>query len=150
MHDLKYAKHTVSLHSDMHSDLVRMYAEHYGARDIWTQRGLSVAGDGWKGTSEQIVGTAELSQTEFYNDFLAPFDIPHAMWAIVQKSPGRTVNLGIYRSQRRGPFSSESLELLEVLEPHLKRAFHLHLQISELKSRTEGIAASLDVLAIGA
>ncbi len=152
MHDLRHEKHSVSLHSGMPAELIPLYEQHYGACDIWAQRALSVVGEGWKGTSERICSIHELSRTEFYNDFLVPFQISHAMWGIVQKSPQRIVNLGIYRNRNKGASDERELELiefLEFLEPHLRRAFQLHLQFSELKSQGEHMAASLDMLSVG-
>jgi DNA-binding CsgD family transcriptional regulator len=133
----------------MNPDMIRIYADYYGTRDIWAQRALSGAAEGWKGTSESVCNLNELSRTEFYNDFLLPFEIPHAIWGVVQRTPRRIVNIGIYRNGRKGPFNERNLELIEFLGPHLKRAFHLHLQISELKSRSEDMAASLNMLAFG-
>jgi DNA-binding CsgD family transcriptional regulator len=50
---------------------------------------------------------------------------------------------------RCGPFFCRNLELLRFLGPHLQRAFRLHLQLSELRARTESLEQAVDMLATG-
>lgn len=72
-----------------------------------------------------------------------------SMWGVVENSPSRIINIGLYRDLRRQPFESRNLDLLRFLAPHLERAFRLHVQLSELKARADNLQHAVDMLATG-
>ncbi len=148
MHDMHCEQHSVSMQFGVSEDMSRLYAEYYGARDLWYQRAHAVTYSGWLGTSEQICPVQELRCSEFYSDFLRHHDMGHALWSVVEQSTSRITNLGVYRGTNANPFDNASRELLRFLTPHLKQAFKIHLQLADLKSRSESLAAALDAVAV--
>jgi DNA-binding CsgD family transcriptional regulator len=103
----------------------------------------------WIGTSEQLCPFRELSRSEYYNDFLKSLGIDHAAFVLLQRTRHGDAILGIYRSRRQGEFDESALDVLRLLLPHVQRAFNLHLKISDLKARTGGLTAALDMMPTG-
>jgi DNA-binding CsgD family transcriptional regulator len=149
MHDNPSGVHTVARNWEVDPEGTRLYQEHYGALDIWAMRAAGLSLQSWVGTSEQLCPFGEFSRSEYYNDFLQSLGIDHAAFALLRRASYGDAVLGIYRSQRRGEFGESELDLLRFLMPHVQRAFSLHLQISDLKARTGGITAALDMLPTG-
>src|SRR5207244_10543421 len=108
-------------------------------RDLWMQKATPHIYAGWLATSEEICPLEELVRSEFYNDYLQPNEMAHAMWGVIENSPARIINIGIYRDLRKRPFRGGHLNLLRLLAPHLDRAFRLHLQLSALKPRPHNL-----------
>ena len=149
LHDLKHGDHSASLQWGIDPAAVRLYQEHFGKCDVWMRRAAPLAYTGWLATSQEICSLTELSRSEFYNEYLRPNDMAYAMWGVMENSPSRIINIGLYRDLRRQPFENKDLELLRFLDPHLERAFRLHLQLSELKTRGDNLQHAIDMLATG-
>jgi len=147
MYDSSNAQSVMSREWGFHPEVAHLYAAHYGAIDIW--RSAVTASSDWVGISEQFVPASVLARSEFYNDLLLPYGIPHGIFAMVERGPTRVANLSICRGARYGPFEEKNLELVRFLKPHIQRAFKLHFQLSELRARSEGIEATLNMLATG-
>jgi DNA-binding CsgD family transcriptional regulator len=149
LHDLGHGDHSVSLQWGIDPAAVRLYQEHFGSCDIWMRKAAPLAYAGWLATSQEVCSVEELARSEFYNDYLRPNDMAHAMWGVIENSPSRIINIGLYRDLRRQPFRSKDLELLRFLVPHMDRAFRLHLQLSGLKARADNLQHAIDMLATG-
>jgi DNA-binding CsgD family transcriptional regulator/PAS domain-containing protein len=128
---------------------VEFSTAHYGAVDLWAKRAAQLPVQKWIGTSEQLCPFGEFSRSEYYNDFLRPLDIDHAVFGLLHRTPRGDAVLGLYRSQKRGQFDESVLDLLRFVMPHVQRAFDLHLRILDLKARTGGLSAALDMMPMG-
>jgi DNA-binding CsgD family transcriptional regulator len=149
MHDNPCGVHTVARNWEVDPEGTRLYQEHYGAVDVWANRAASLSMQKWIGTSEQLCPFRELSRSEYYNDFLKSLGIDHAAFVLLQRTRHGDAILGIYRSRRQGEFDESALDVLRLLLPHVQRAFNLHLKISDLKARTGGLTAALDMMPTG-
>jgi DNA-binding CsgD family transcriptional regulator/PAS domain-containing protein len=148
MHDTTHAVHTVLRDWGLNPDLKKLYQEYYGKIDEWALKAPKFSDQknlGWVGTSEQVCPFEELVNTEYYNDFLIPSDVPYAMFGMIERRESRMASVSVYRSAKVGAFESSELELLRLLDPHIRRAFRLHIQLSEMKARTEGLERALDL-----
>jgi DNA-binding CsgD family transcriptional regulator len=58
-------------------------------------------------------------------------------------------SVSLFRGSSASEFRVSDLEPLKLLIPHIQRAFKLHFQFSELKARTEGMEAALNMLTAG-
>src|SRR5438270_7074236 len=108
LHDMKQGEHSVSLQWGVDAAAIRSYGEYYGKCDIWARKAAPLIYTGWLGTSEELSPIEELVRSEFYNDYLKPNDMAHAMWGVIENSPSRLINIGLYRDLRR-PFRSKDL-----------------------------------------
>ena len=148
MHSFGLDKYTIYSSWELDPEANRLYQEHYGAIDIWGQRGLSILA-GRVCNSEELSPLAELSTTEIYNDFLARFGIEHGLFGVAVNSGSRWASVGLYRDSTGSAFGDCELETLRFLAPHLERTFKLHFQFSELHARSEGLETAFDMLPTG-
>jgi hypothetical protein len=65
-------------------EATRQYERDYGGGGPWFHA-VSRSPD-WIGPSEQFVPLAELERTAFYNELIAPCEIPHALLAMVERA----------------------------------------------------------------
>lgn len=147
LYDFKGAQATVALQWRVDPEATRLYEEHYGAVDAWRDAALKAFE--WLGTSERFLPFEELKRTEIYNELYGPYDIPHAIFAAIERSPSRLMHFGIYRGLRKGAFDDKNLEVLRFLRPHIQRAYRLHSELSASRNRSAGLQAALDSLAAG-
>jgi DNA-binding CsgD family transcriptional regulator len=148
MHSFGLDKYTIYCSWELDPEANRLYQEHYGAIDIWGQRGLSMLA-GRVCNSEELSPLAELSTTEIYNDFLARFGIEHGLFGVAVNSGSRWASVGLYRDSTRSAFGNCELETLRFLAPHIQRAFELHFQFSQLRAQSAGLERALDMLPTG-
>jgi DNA-binding CsgD family transcriptional regulator/GAF domain-containing protein len=147
LHDVRHRESGISLQWGLDESAVRSYWQYFGGRDLWLQKAAPLAQEGWLATSEEICSVEELGRSEFYNDYLRANGIgAQAMWGVLENSPSRIINVGLYRDLGR-PFGAGDLELLRFLSPHIMRAFRLHLQFSELKARADSLQYAIDSVA---
>ena len=145
MHDMRQQSHTISRSWRIDPENIRLYNEHYGSKDVWLTKGFD-APLGWTGISEELCTLDEFSKSEFYNDFLLPLgNVRHAMFGIIEKGEFNFGNVALLRPPSEEPFGSDELQLLQFLIPHIQRAFHLHFQISDLKSRNKSLQTAFDM-----
>lgn len=83
----------------------------------------------------------EFYKTEFYNDWARSLDIHHGACGTVFHGNGVKVQLLVQRTKTQGCFGDTETQLLNSLNPHLRRALFLSQQISgmrqELNARTQ-------------
>jgi DNA-binding CsgD family transcriptional regulator len=144
LHDFSDSQSLVARQWGIDPEATRRYEEYYGAVDVWRQR---VSASPLRlGTSEQFLAFSELDRTEFYNDLLTPYGIPHAIFGVIEKSASRVATLSVYRGLAAGAFGENSLSLVRFLEPHIKRAYRLHSELSASRNRGDGLQSALDSL----
>lgn len=107
------------------------YAAYYGNFDVWAQ---AVTRDGLppKGSlidTDEVVSARDLQRSEFYNDYLKPYDIARCLVAIVDdgKLPGfPRVRLSITRSEGQRPFDDKEKATLGAMQQLLRTVIRLH------------------------
>lgn len=148
MHDQNHELHTVSASWRVDPEATRLYQEHYGSLDVWAMRAPSRPA-GTVCTSESLYPYAEFTETGFYNDFMVRYGMAHGMFGLIENNGTRVANLGLYRSPRSNEFRPSDLEIIDLLIPHIRRAFKLHFRLSELEARTSSVERALDMLSAG-
>lgn len=129
-------------------DATRQYEKKYGAGGGPWFQAVSCSAD-WIGPSQHFVPFRDLQRTSFYKEIVEPYEIPHALLAMIERSPSRIVSLSIYRSWQAGSFEERNLDIMRFLRPHIQRAYRLHTEFSKAQSRTNGLLAALDALSSG-
>lgn len=149
LHDLHQGAHAVSVFWAMDPAATRLYNEYYGQRDVWMQKAAPLVSSGWIGTSEEICPMSELKRSEFYNDYLEPYKMAHAIWGVLHNSRTQIVHIGLYRDLRRRAFGGEHIDVLRFLAPHVSRAFRVHAHLFDLKSQAADLQCAIDRLTTG-
>src|SRR5262249_52229711 len=96
---------------------IKSYEEYFASINPWWvgrtfQRGMVEVG-------EQILSDRELVRTEFYNDFLRPQDRFYRCGVLIAQDEPTTSYISALRPRCAGSFTSNEVELIEYLAPHL-------------------------------
>jgi DNA-binding CsgD family transcriptional regulator len=140
--------YTVSSSWHLDPEASRLYQEHYGPLDIWAVR-ARLRPSGRVLTSGSLCRQSEFRVSEIYNDLMSRYNIEHGLFGMVENSPRRLAAVSLYRSASGPEFQASEIKVLELLSPHIRRAFKLHFQFSELKTEAAGFSAAFDMLATG-
>jgi DNA-binding CsgD family transcriptional regulator/PAS domain-containing protein len=125
------------------------YNEYYGALDSWFRCGRHLLITGHVVPGQKLCPDSILERSEFYNDFLRPLDSFHEFCGVISNEPDQMSLLTCMRPREADPFGAEETTLLQVLLPHLQRAFVLQRQIGALRSKAESAENILDRLPVG-
>jgi DNA-binding CsgD family transcriptional regulator len=71
---------------------------------------------------DEVIARDKLEHTEFYNDFLARDGLHHGVNMFVFDDERDLGDLRIWRARGRPEFSARDTDLLDALEPYLRRA----------------------------
>lgn len=105
----------------------RAYAEHYVRTSPYVLRGLERLEVGRARLSEAVISVAELETTEYYNDFARPRGLGnYAAGVIIERSAKRSIALSLCDHRDDTDRRDQQLWLLDILTPHIERAFRLH------------------------
>jgi DNA-binding CsgD family transcriptional regulator len=145
MHDYGNSNYTLSSSWRVDPESLRLYGEHYYALDVWA-RGALERRPGDVCTSQSLCPQPEVRLSEIYSDFMVEAGIEHGMFGLLENSKSRLASVSLYRDKSCPEFTETDLKILELLTPHVQRAFKLHLQFSELRSRSAGFESALNTI----
>jgi DNA-binding CsgD family transcriptional regulator/PAS domain-containing protein len=91
----------------------------------------------------------EMKRSWFYQEVLKKQDIMYGGGCLLLRTPTLHGMIMLNRSERVGPFSEHSLDLLRVLVPHLSRVMQITLEMNAIARERETFAAMLDVISTG-
>ncbi|HTZ46054.1 MAG TPA: LuxR C-terminal-related transcriptional regulator [Verrucomicrobiae bacterium] len=148
MHNASQGGYTISSSWGVDPLSARLYHEHYSSMDVWATRGLCKPA-GVVCNSEELCSREELKTTEIYNDFMRRFGMEYGMFSVIENAQSRWASISLFREDASNSFETSELELLQFLDPHLRRAFGLHFQLSNLKARSNGFEKALEMLQTG-
>jgi DNA-binding CsgD family transcriptional regulator len=148
MHNAGQEIYTVARAWQVDPAATRVYESHFHKMDLWAHRGLRKPA-GTVCSSEELATRGEIEATEHYNDFMTKFDIEYGMFGVVENSASRWASVSLFRSRSRCEFQLNDVETLEFLTPHVRRAFKLHFQLSEAKSRSTNLIEAVDAVPDG-
>ena len=146
-HDLKLNQVTWAEFVGMDPDSIDAYQRYYSKIDARYAPGLKFP-TGTVLTEGTIMDMRELRKTEFYQDFLRPYDIPHIAASILRTDP-QFVAISVQGTRHRGSFGTEELERLKILVPHLARATLIGNSLGAYQNRIDTVWQLLDNLAAG-
>src|SRR5262249_34184101 len=137
LHDFSNPQSLVSRQWNVDPNATPAYEKHYFFLDEWRKE-LTPNSD-LLGTSERLVPLEKIKRTEFYNDFLLPNRMPHGLFGIIGRPKVGLAHLSIFRDSRGGPFGTKDVDVIQLLEPHMQRAYKLHTEIAAIRGHTAGL-----------
>ncbi len=140
--------YTASSSWQLDPESTRLYQDYYGPLDIWAVRARSRPSS-LVLTSESLCPQSEFRTSEIYNDLMSRYGIEHGLFGMAENSQSRLAAVSLYRDASGSEFQASDVKVLELLSPHIRRAFKLHFQLSELKAHAAGFSAALDMLSTG-
>jgi DNA-binding CsgD family transcriptional regulator len=130
----------------------RSYTEFFHRRDILLHRFVAAkqAHGDWIGTSQSVISDQEYRSSPFYNEYLRPQGLLHHCAAALGGLDGSIQGgVGMLRDPREQPFDKDTVTLLTMLAPHLKRALNTQHALSLERNRIEELKMGADSLGMG-
>jgi DNA-binding CsgD family transcriptional regulator len=90
---------------------------------------------------DEVIPRRQLERTEFYNDFLARDGLHHGVNMFIFDGVRDLGDLRIWRARGRPDFSARDIDLLDALEPHVRRALVRCGRCDDLTQRESEVAA---------
>lgn len=140
------AQSQVSLQCERYDPaMIEVYAAHYYDKNAWLP-GIARSQIGKANYSESYCSTEELIKTEFFNDWIRPQEeIGGGGGIVLFNDGGRFVVLGgNIRFRDRDRKERQWIDLLDMLAPHLRRAFQSWRALAEAQRVGQGYQEALD------
>ena len=99
------------------------YNEHYSKINVWRENGRHLYVQGRAFRDEEAYSRTALKHTEFYNDCLVPIGVTRSLAGVIARAGDEVLVLTGLRNERRPPFGEVEAKTVELLLPHLKRAY---------------------------
>ena len=137
---------------------IQRYNEYYCQHDVVVEAGMHTLTQRrqWIGPLEEVLPEQKLEQSEIYNDHYRGMDMHYATCLMMAKAgPYSALGLAAWRPKSAGPYKTEQVHLVELLAPHLERAFVLHSRLMGMSGEIIGLHSALDatniaVISLGA
>jgi len=121
-------------------DKNREWAEYWHKNDLWVERCMA-RGISKIHTSQNLMSKAEFEASGFYQEWLRSLDIYHLVGTVFPIYSKVTGAFGIHRPKDATCFEPEECRRVVTLLPHLRRAFSMHMRLTDtgyaIKSATD-------------
>jgi DNA-binding CsgD family transcriptional regulator len=108
------------------------YTRYYASRNVLWKNIVQQSLNGVL-TDRMVMSRAELTRSEFYNDFLRPQGSEELMCFIGTLHNGFCTSLVLGREERYGPWRPKDMKALTRIVPHLNRSLGINRQIGHLR-----------------
>jgi DNA-binding CsgD family transcriptional regulator len=139
---------TVSSFMGLDAATVTRYKEQYASLNVWLPNALDVA-EGALTFSSALYPDNMLKRTEFYDVFLRPNDLFHAVGSSVVKQGATDVRISFVRPESAGEYTSRERHLLKELMPHVRNAVVLHRELFRSRALAASGMAALELVPVG-
>lgn len=131
--------------SGVEPDYERKYLDYYhNVNPVWQRASSTPAGT--VQTDTMVIPRSELSQTEFFNDFLAPQRMESMLNAVVLMEQGRQTIVSVRRHRQ---FETDDVDLYKLLAPHLQRAVQINIKLARAELKHQASVETLNHLEEG-
>ena len=103
-------------------------------------------------SSDMVDPRPDLVRTRFYREYMQPQGLaaePPLCHVIASAQARPLAGMVIYRREGGRPFAPEDFELLDLLAPHLARAYRIHCRLGEARHEGRALREVLDRLPSG-
>lgn len=121
------------------------YASRYFALDPFVQLPA-----GEVVTLHEFVPPEQLERSEFYRNFLQPFDAVYNLGVDIREADRLYVRFRVCRSAKTGDFSAADRRFCERLVPHLQAAVRMHAELDLVRAERSVYAGAMDDLTMAA
>jgi DNA-binding CsgD family transcriptional regulator len=129
---------------------IKSYAGYWGQHDIWYIGAVRNGriGVGLVNQDHQLIDHREFEQSPFFNEYLKPLNIERMMNVCLAEPDGGygPVAMSFYRGLGAEPFSTENVELLSRVAPHLTIAIQNQLAAQALRILTAAYQDAVDTV----
>ena len=122
---------------------VHSYDAHYAAKNPWQARVMRQP-LGIAKSAEFLVSSAELTRTEFFNDWLRPQGLATGVGLVLQRDGSRFLSISVLYPRHTEAADPDAIDRLQRLAPHIMRVVQLNRQIAVLEARAQAAELALD------
>ena len=140
---------TIATFGEPPPSALKRYQSYYAERNPWLRDGVAKLQSGAVVTGDELCSEDALMRSEFYNDFLRPLRLRHAVFAILEGTPEPLTYLLALRPSGRKPFGNVERRRLSRITPHLVRAMRIHAKLEATQSHERTAAEVMDRLPLG-
>jgi DNA-binding CsgD family transcriptional regulator len=140
-----------SVHCQVGADpggIVR-YESYYAPRNIFIAARPDLTFSGAIRNGEAIVPDRDAMRTEYFNDFLRPLGVLHAIGLVPFRSERVMALLSLMRRIGAPSYSAADFALLERFMPHLQRALAIHRRLESVDLAQAAASEVLDGMPVG-
>jgi DNA-binding CsgD family transcriptional regulator len=124
---------------------MKSLGDHYNTVNVWA-RNESLLKPGQTVTGSMLFPAQHLPDTEWYNDWLRPQGLFHALGGLIVQDGPWAVKFSGLRSRGKGDYQGTELSLYQVLLPHLMRAARVQRRFAFLHGLSTSSLGLLDAL----
>jgi DNA-binding CsgD family transcriptional regulator len=125
------------------------YEAYYAPRNIFIGARPDLTFSGAIRNGEAIVPDREAVKTEYFNDFLRPLGVLHAIGMVPFRSGSTFSLMSLMRRIGAPSFSDADFELLARFMPHLQRAVAIHRRLEAVDLAQAAASEVLDGMPVG-
>jgi DNA-binding CsgD family transcriptional regulator len=125
------------------------YVSHYAAINPWIEAERDMPA-GTAVTSEQLVDDESFIKSAFYNEWLAPQGLRHALGSVILRKNRTLFKMTLVRPHSYGPYDAGDLDVFCGFCRHFARALELREHLSDMRWRDGVHKELLEGLSVGA
>jgi len=129
----------------MNQEFIDLYNDYYGSVNVWRKRGRHLYTTGRVIQDEELCSRSFLVRSEFFNDYLVPNHGTRSLAAVIWGDEGSAVTLAAQRDEGQPSWTPEDRRTVEVLLPHVTRAY----KTAERMQTLDSAAAVVNALTYG-
>jgi len=148
-HDYETATGRLEQLINIDTDYVASYESRYAGRDAWLRQEEYFRSPGAVWSGQQIVPDEEIVTTDYYRDWLAPQDLLHHLFGVLDRQGSVVTYLVLARSERAGPFGESEIALLRELLPKMQRGFQAGQAFRKAQDVQRVAMEALDAMPMG-
>jgi DNA-binding CsgD family transcriptional regulator len=149
LQDLKGGPANVQCHIGADPSWTARYETYFAPRNIFLAARPDLTFSGAIRNGEAIVPDHLAMRTEYFNDFLRPLGVLHAIGMVPFRTGAVASLLSLMRRIGAPSFAEADLQLLGRFMPHLQRAITIHRRLEGADLARTAASEALDCLAIG-
>lgn len=136
-----------AIFTDIDPEAIQAYEQYYAKIDARYDGALKLP-IGTVLTENCIMESRALAKTEFFQDFLRPYDIPHICASVLSTEP-EFVAISVQGGRSHGPFAVSEMDRLEQLIPHISRAVRIGNLLETHRQQICSLQELLNTFAMG-
>lgn len=125
------------------------YERYYAPRNIFLRARPDLTFAGAIRNGEAIVPDREAMATEYFNDFLRPLGVLHAIGLVPFRSGSTMALMSLMRRIGAPSFADADFDLLARFMPHLQRALAIHRRLESVDVAQAAASEVLDGMPVG-
>ena len=135
--------------ADPYLSMMARYEGYYAGRNIFLSARPDLTFSGAIRNGEAIVPDREAVRTEYFNDFLRPLGVLHAIGMVPFRTGTGLALLSLMRPIGAPSFVDADFQLLHRFMPHLQRALAIHRRLEAVDLARIAASEALDCMAFG-